>query len=268
MAGRDQAERGQLGTPRRPGFAAAAGTTTPAPARRQTEQHPRPAEGHRRRRRSWAIRNRARTRSSSVDTGEQVQPGRREIRDQGRLPLVGGGPQPLLETGVVGVDEDHFTGLGVLDVDHPGGRQVELAPVHHLDGHHVVAAGELAEQALPARLAEEVGDDHDQGPAAQRSRAPLAAATARSVVPPAPCGRSASGVGSSRDQDAQHLVAPVTRRDRRPHPRVEEQRADPVTAAGQQLRHRGGDLGEHDVLAPLHRAEVHRRRACRAAARR
>ena len=98
------------------------------------------------------MRNRARTRSSSVDTVNRSSPADRSIRGQGGLPLVGRGAQPPLEPGVVGVDEDHFAGLGVLDVDHPGGRELELAAVHHLDGHHVVAAGELAEQALPARL--------------------------------------------------------------------------------------------------------------------
>ena len=85
-----------------------------------------------------------------MDTGNRSSPAEPQIGDQGGLPLVRGGPQAPLEPGVVGVDEDHFAGLGVLDVDHPGGRQLELAPVHHLDGHHVVAPGELAQQALPA----------------------------------------------------------------------------------------------------------------------
>ena len=41
-------------------------------------------------------------------------------------------------------------------------RELELAPVHQLDGDDLVASGEAATAAAPSRLADEVGDDHDE----------------------------------------------------------------------------------------------------------
>ena len=85
-------------------------------------------------------------------------------------------------------------------------------------------------------------------PSAARSAAP------RSVVP----GAGAAG-RSSRERIRSTWLRPDAGGIVSRTPCVEQQRADPVPAAREQLRHGGRDLGEHDVLVPLHRPEVHRR---------
>ena len=168
----DQAERGQLRSPFRPITLELAVPQHHERDDDEREQHPRPREdqprrsgriGHGRRRLRELGDPEQRAHEVLVGRhGEQVEPCRPEVGHERGLPLVGLRAQALLETRVVGVDEDDLAGLGVLDVDHPRRRELELAPVDHLDRHHVVAAGELAEQPLPARLGEEVRHDHDE----------------------------------------------------------------------------------------------------------
>ena len=167
-----------------------------------------------------------------MDTVNRSSPAVRRSRDQRGLALVGRGAQPPLEPGVVGVDEDLLAGLGVLDVDHPGGRQLELAAVDHLDGDHVVAAGELAQRPPPSRARLRKSETITTS---ERRRAMPSAA--RSGTPPRSVAGAASlGLGPARlqqpGQDPQHLVAAVAGRDRRSTAGVEQHRADPVAAAG------------------------------------
>jgi hypothetical protein len=61
-----------------------------------------------------------------------------------------------------------------------------------------------------------------------------------------------------RIPSAARSTAPRRRPDRLADAGVEQHRADPVAAAGEQLRDGRGDLGEHEVLAPLHGPDVHR----------
>ena len=159
-AGAGQAERGQLGAARR-----AAAQQPPVP-----EHHQR--DGRECQRASRATRTSPRRATSTAaacaggrcgtarargprrwTTVNRSSPAERRSATRVACRSSAAAAQPLLEPGVVGVDEDHLTGLGVLDVDHPGGGELELAPVHHLDRHHVVPAGELAQRApaSPAR---------------------------------------------------------------------------------------------------------------------
>ena len=198
-----------------PDRAAACGTRAPRAGRRRARaaSTARRSVIARRRLRSWEIRNSARTRSSSVDTVNRSSPADRRSATSVACRSSACCAQALLEAGVVGVDEDDLAGLGVLDVDHPGGGQLELAPVDHLDRHDVVAAGELAEQALPARLGEEVRDDHDERAAPQD---PQRGAQRGPEVGGPPARRLAARPACSRE-DAQHVVAAVAGRDRLPH---------------------------------------------------
>ena len=126
----------------------------------QGEQRPRPGEGHRAPPASCVGAACAAARSGTApapgprrcDTVCRSSPARRAgLRHEGwpgaRRPGRGG----VAEAGVVGVDEDQLAGLGVLDVDHPGGGELELAPVHHLDRHDVVRAASWPASGPPSR---------------------------------------------------------------------------------------------------------------------
>src|SRR5580765_13954 len=185
----------------------------------------------------------------------KLGPGQPDGLAQVGLALLGGRRQPAAEALVVAVDEDLLAGLGVLYPDHPGSRQLALAPVEDLDGDDVVALGEDAERLLPPRLADEVAHDDDE-----------AAAPDHTECGPEQHGQvgggGAVGVGRGLEQLAgapEHLAATMAGADGLLDVVVEEHGADLVAAAGQDLGQGGGDLGHDEVLLAVRRPERHRR---------
>ena len=63
---------------------------------------------------------------------------------------------------VVGVDEELLAGLGVLHRHQAEVGQVHLERIEQAHGGDFVALRELAERFVPARRADEIGDDEDQ----------------------------------------------------------------------------------------------------------
>ena len=90
-----------------------------------------------------------------VDTG--AQGGRPDVGLLRRGQVV----EPAPELGVARVDGQQLTGLGVLDHDDVGGGQFQLTRIGQAERHQLVALAEEGEGPLPARVADEVGDDHD-----------------------------------------------------------------------------------------------------------
>ena len=90
-----------------------------------------------------------------VDAGP---PGRRlDVGLLGRGQLV----EPAPELGIARVDGQQLAGLGVLDHEDAGVGQLQLAWVRQPQRHQLVALAEEGERPLPARVADEVGDEHD-----------------------------------------------------------------------------------------------------------
>ena len=153
--------------------------------------------------RSSTMRTRAATRSSCGRHLVEVDAGPPGRRSQLGLALLGHLVEAPAELGVAGVDRQQLAGLGVLDHDHAGVGQLELALVDEVDGHQLVALAEQRQRPLPARLADEVRHEHHQRPARrmvlERRRGEVGQVGAWSPSGTAGCEQV---VG-----DAQHLVA-------------------------------------------------------------
>ena len=143
------------------------------------------------------MRTKALTRSSSVDTTWRSTPARATAWWMASSCSSAGGQQAAAELGVARVDEQLLAGLGVLDDQQPGVGQLVLPTVDQPDGDHLVPVGQPQQRPLPARLADEVGDDHDQRPAAEDAggRVEQAAQVGDRAVPPT--GRSSSRTRTS-----------------------------------------------------------------------
>ena len=130
------------------------------------EQHEGPEEGHARfrfrSRRSIAIRTIARTRSSSVDRVTASTPARRNDAAIRASRSSAAARNRRRNPASLGVDVELLAGLRVVHHDRPDVRQVDLAGVDEPDREKLVAALEELERALPARHADEVGDEDDE----------------------------------------------------------------------------------------------------------
>ena len=105
----------------------------------------------------------------------EVDPGPCRRVPDGLVLLLGRGQQPAAELGIAGIDEQLLAGLCVLHVQQPGVGELVLAGIHQADGDDLVPFGEAQQRPLPSGLADEVGDQHDERPAADQ---PVAACRA------------------------------------------------------------------------------------------
>ncbi len=100
----------------------------------------------------------------------EVDPGPRHRVADGLVLLLGRGQQAAAELRIARIDEQLLAGLGVLDEQQPGIGELVFAGIDQPDGDDLVPLGEPQQRALPSRLADEVGDQHDERPAAHESR--------------------------------------------------------------------------------------------------
>ena len=112
--------------------------------------------------RSLAKRTIARTRSSSVESDSASTPACLNDWLRAGLALLGGLLEALAELLVVRVHVQLLAGLGIFHDDRADVGQLDLARVPQADGQHLVAPVEQAQRPLPARRADEIGDDEDQ----------------------------------------------------------------------------------------------------------
>ena len=267
--GRDQAQRGQLGAPARP----AAREQPPIRQHQQrdgseAQQHPRPRRSVIAAAACAAPRSgpgpaRGPRRCVTVYSSAPAVRGRPRQRG---LPLVGRRAQPLLEPGVVGVDEDLLAGLGVLDVDHPGRRAARTRA-----GRRTWMATTSCRRASSASgrsqpgSRDEVGDDHDQRPApgdrrarrAARPRgrwsaaAPAARRTPQRRRASASAARGSAAPGCGPEPGGIVCSTPVSKSSA--PIRLPPRASSCATVAATSV--------STTCLLPLDRAEVHRRRA-------
>ncbi len=74
-------------------------------------------------------------------------------------------PQPGAQQRVAGVDDELLPGLGVLDDDQADVGQLVVGGVHDAQRDDLVAGRQAQQRPPPVAVADEVGDDHDQGAA-------------------------------------------------------------------------------------------------------
>ena len=168
----------------------------------------------------------------------------------GPVLVFGGGQQSPAELGIARIDDELLAGLGVLYDQEPGVGQLVLARIDQTDGDDLVAFGEAHQRPIPPRLADEVGDQHDERPAAHQS-----GGVVEQLV------EIGHGAAAERAQQLAHqredLVAALPGRNRPLTVAVVDDRADPVAAPHEQLADRGGQLAEDLLLGSLHGAERH-----------
>ena len=161
----------------------------------------------------------------------------------------------LTQRAAAGVDSDLPPGLRVDEpqVAHVG--QLLLARIADLDRQHLVATHHFEQRLAPVERSAEVGDDRND-PALSRDRTGAAKRRAER-------GRSELQLlrlALERAEQPEQAVATLVRRQRRRVPVAERHHAEAVAAPGRDVaerdRHPVGDVG----LAPVGRAEMHRRR--------
>ena len=160
----------------------------------QQHQHAGPDERHQRRRlrRSSTMRSSARTRSSWVDTSWiSTAAWRADVSRSARRASVAV-VEAAAELGIAGVDRQQLARLGILDDDETGVGQLELAGIGQRGSPpRSWRSPSRANGALPAGLADEVGDDHDDRAALDRAAAARnEAARGRWPCPSGTAGRS------------------------------------------------------------------------------
>ena len=189
------------------------------------------------------MRTIARTRSSSVESGMASTPARANALAISASRARPRRREPAPEGTIGGIDDELLAGLGILDEQRPDVGQSASRGSREPDREDLVAAAEELELALPARLADEVGDDEDERPTPHPA---AAGAKQRGQV-----GHRRAGMARmlrrSRDEP-QDLVAAGTRRDDPFDLTAIEDRADPVAVARQDARQRGDDIDEHGPL--------------------
>ena len=223
---------------------------------REQEQHPRRAERHQRRRfRDSTMRTRARHEVVLGRDLVDVDAGAERQLSQLGLPRLARLAQAMAELGVARVDRELLAGLRVLDHDHARVGKLVLARVDQPDRDDLVTLGQLQQRALPSGRGDEVGKENDERAPPDCPERELE--RPRQVGDRPACGgwlHQAPGQG-------QHLVAAAPRLDRALDLAVEQDRADGVAAAGEQAGERRRQLGQHELLGAVDRAEAHRRRA-------
>ncbi len=187
---------------------------------------------------------------------DRVHAGPLERVPQRRLAHRRGFPEPPPKPLVVGVDVELLAGLGVLHQQGADVGQLDLAPIEQPHGEDFVALGQQAERPLPARRADEIGEDEHERAALDRV---LAGLEQRCEVGERRPGQSRL-VQEVVDQ-AQDLDPAAARRDRALDPAAVEDRAHAVPVSRQQARERRDEVDEHAALQPvgLGRAEIDRR---------
>ncbi len=141
--------------------------------------------------------------------------------------------------------------FGVLDDQQPGIGKLVLAGVHEPDGDDLVPLGEAQQGALPSGLADEVGDQHQQGPAPRQPR--RGAEELAQVGGRAPAHRAEELAHQGED-----LAPPLPGRDGPHVPAVVDDGTEPVAAAHEQLAEHRGELAQDPLLGPLDGTEGHR----------
>ena len=222
----------------------------------EAEQHPRRRERHQRRRhlRDSTIRT---SDADEVVRGRylaDVDAGAEGQRTQLRLAVLAGLAKTTTELGVARVDHELLAGLRVLDHDHAGVGKLVLARVEQPDRDDLVALGQLEQGPLPSGRGDEVGDEDDERASPDRAVRGSRSACEVGDRPVRP-GRPQQAPG-----EGEHLVSAAARRDRLLDLVVEEDRPDPVAAAGEQPGERRRELAQDELLRPVDRAEPHRRR--------
>ena len=169
-------------------------------------------------------------------------------------------------SGSLGVDDELLSGLGVLDDDKADVGQFVIGGVDDAQGDHLVAWHQAQQRPAPVAVADEVGDDHDQGasPGELGDRVEHRREVGRAAVLTSTGVASAAGPGEL-GADAQRVSAPGAWRHGTHdsgvvQPGVVEQGADAVPAPAEQPREDQGKLAEHVVLAAPGRPHRHGRR--------
>ena len=96
---------------------------------------------------------------------EEVDPGSDAGGGNSLFSLRRGFGESLSELGICGVDGHLFAGLGVLYDDEAGVWEFDFLRVDDAYGDDLVACRQTSKRNIPARVAEEVGDDKDKAPA-------------------------------------------------------------------------------------------------------
>jgi hypothetical protein len=161
--------------------------------------------------------------------------------------------EALAKTPVVRVDEELLAGLGILEHEEPQVGQFVLQRIVQPHRDHLVAPRELREGPVPARIAEEVGDQEKERPAvdviegALEERVELRALSFGQRRPRA-----------HRVQDAQHLAAAGLRPDDLVDVGAVEDRAHAITVPREEASQQGDEIHRHGRLLHFLRAEVDR----------
>jgi hypothetical protein len=152
---------------------------------------------------------------------------------------------------VVRVDDDLLAGLRVAHGEQADVGQVHLQRVEEPHGRHLVAAGELAEQALPARRADEVRDDEearaarDRGGCGRQQDVQIRGAAGRLLRP-----RGEAG------EQVEHMAATAARRQHGVDAVAIEDRADAVATAREEPSEQGHELSRNAPFGEPVGAEV------------
>ncbi|MNS88401.1 hypothetical protein D3C72_1223720 [compost metagenome] len=153
------------------------------------------------------------------------------------------------------VDEHLLGGFGILQHDQAQVGQGHLQGIDQPHGDDFMTPGQHGERRLPARGADEVGDDeHHRAPPGNQ-------ACLLQQVAQAGLARAGRRRGVHAVEHVQQLAPARTRRD---HHRslaggaAIEHGADAVAVARQQQRHHRGEVGEQVALAHRARAELDR----------
>ena len=192
--------------------------------------------------------------SSSVESSSASTPARLEGAQQSFLLRFGGGGEAGAEIPVMGVDEQLLAILRVLEGEKPQVGKPHLQGIGEAHRDHVMAAGKLAQRLLPARRADEIGNDEDQRTAADHARR-----IAQHALQVGAFGAFGIAIAGERVQQHQELLPAAARRDHALHPAGEEQGPRAVALARQEAAHQGGEFRQHRALGNAHGLKVDRR---------
>jgi hypothetical protein len=154
----------------------------------------------------------------------------------------------------VRVDPNFAAGLRVDEPELADIGKLLLARIADLDGEDVVAAHHLEQRLPPVERAAEVGDDDDH-PRWRATAAVRRSASPSDVAPTCSCSGSRWSASSRPSRPAA-----LMRRQRHRLSVAEREHSEPVSAPRRDMPHCERDAVGDVGLAPVARAEVHRRR--------
>ena len=175
----------------------------------------------------------------------------RELFPLGSCPL----GEALAQASARGIGAHEPAGLGIDEPEISDVGKLLLAPVEHLHGQNVAAAGDMEELAPPVERAAEVGDEDDERTAARDPR---------HAGERLPEGRGADRLlgrlGPDGVQEPEQAGPALARRERPRRRIAERDHAEPIAVARGRVANRVGDALGDVCLPPVAGAERHRER--------